>query len=118
MTDKGINCPQYEHVLKKYDRLTRHLHTNKEDRKTLFGKFVVKRWHSPGDCASENDLINIALNRIKDNPTEYEVFIEMLKQITGMANIVMDLKGAFNTCSCSVIIMNYVHVPIIMYVTN
>lgn len=88
----GRRSTEYKCVQSKYSRLTGHLKMNKQDLKDLFDKFIAQGWHGPGDCPGENALINIALQRIQDNPTELKEFIEMLEQITGMNNITNDLK--------------------------
>ena len=92
---KGIQTPQYKCVQENYPRLTDHLRINAQTKVQLFGLFIAKGWCDAGNCPSENVLINIVLNRIKDKSTEYGVFISMLEQIPSMENIVKDLKGAF-----------------------
>ena len=109
MADKGINSPQFKCVEKNYARLTGHLKTNKEAKNKLFKKFVSGSWHGHGDCPSENDLINIAMERIEYNHCEYGVFIEMLEQVSGMRDIVKNLKGLWNCPSYMyIIIINFV----------
>ena len=98
MADKGIHTPQYMSVQRNYARLIGHLQINKEDKKSLFNKFVSEGWHIPADCPSENDLINIALKKIEDNPSQYGVFIDMLEQISGTKDIVEDIKGTLHNC--------------------
>lgn len=100
MADRGINSPHYKRVLENYDRLTEHLQTDKEAKKRLFAKFVAKGWYRPGDCPSENELVNIALKRIEHTPSELGVFIDMLEQIAGTEIIVQDLKGKSTLYSC------------------
>ena len=91
--EKGKQSTQYMCIQKKYGHLTGYLRINKDSKRILFGKFVAEGWHGPDDCPGENALINIALKRIEHNPSEFEVFIKMLEENTGMDNIVKDLKG-------------------------
>ena len=93
IASKGINSSEYECVQRNYAVLTERLRTNKQAKKELFDEFVSKKWHGPGDCPSENDLVNIALNKIKQDPSEYKVFIAMLEQVSGIRDIVENLKG-------------------------
>ena len=87
--------PHYKCVQNNYARLTAHLRTNPQAKKQLFEKFVAEDWHKSGDCPNENVLINIALDRIKQDSKEYSVFISMLERVPATDIIVKDLKGAF-----------------------
>ena len=92
---EGTQTLQYKCVRKNYARLTEHLRTNHQAKERLFDEFVAESWYEPGDCPNANALINIALDRIKQDLKEYEVFISMLERIPSTNIIVKDLKGIF-----------------------
>ena len=95
MASSGINTPQYKRVRKNYATLTGFLQNHQQVKQNLFNEFVAKNWTLPGDCPSEGGvLINIAMERIKTKPTEYDIFLSILEQIPGTDNILEILKGA------------------------
>ena len=77
--------PQYNAVLKKLQVLTEYLqHTKVEE--TLLQKFKMQRWIAVGATATANELVELALNRIKNQVADYYVFIKSLPGVESIAD--------------------------------
>ena len=51
---------------------------------TLTGKYKQKQWINITGKPTEDELVTLALNRIKQDPNQYDMFIDMLHDIPGM----------------------------------
>ena len=91
--------PQYNVVLKKLQVLTECLqHTKVEE--TLLQKFKMQRWIAVGATATANELVELALNRIKNQVADYDVFIGMLKSMPGVESIADQMIGTHVSLFC------------------
>ena len=90
--------PQYTVVLKKLQILTERLKCAKEVN-TLLQKFEMQTWIAVGTTATADDLVKLALSRIKDQVTDYDVFIRMLRSMPGVETIADQMIGVYNICS-------------------
>ena len=90
--------PQYNVVLKKLQMLTERLQYAKEV-ETLLQKFEMEKWIAVGTAATANDLVKLALSRIKDQVTDYDVFIRMLKNMPGVKSIADQMIGVYMLCT-------------------
>ena len=84
--------PQYDVVLKKLEALTERLQRAKEV-ETLLQKFKTEEWIALGVTATANELVLLALDRIKTQVTDYDVFIRMLKSMPGVKPIADQMTG-------------------------
>ena len=84
--------PQYDVVLEKLEELTECLQFTKEV-ETLLQKFKTQKWIALGTTATANELVLLALNRIKRQVTDYDVFIRMLKSMPGVKPISDQMMG-------------------------
>ena len=50
----------------------------------LTGKYKQKGWLAITEYPTEDRLVNLALQRIKQDPKQYDMFIDMLRSISGM----------------------------------
>ena len=50
----------------------------------LTGKYKQEEWISFTENPTENQLVTLALQRIKQDPNQYDLFIDMLRCIKGM----------------------------------
>lgn len=89
------NSPQYDAVLEKLETLQERLdlQANVKAKEKLLLKFQAKKWLGPTANPSASALIHLALNRIKGDVKQYEVFIKMLQEITELADIADQITG-------------------------
>ena len=85
---------QYNVVLKKLEVLTERLQRAKEV-ETLLQKFKMEKWIADGATATANELVLLALDRIKNQVTDYDVFIRMLKSMPGVKSIADQMTGTY-----------------------
>ena len=55
----------------------------------LTGKYKQKGWMDINEQPTEDKLVTLALTRIKQDPNQYDMFIDMLRNIPGM-DLTMD----------------------------
>ena len=79
-------------VLKKLEVLTERLHCAKAV-EPLLQKFQIKKWIGLSATATAHELVLLALNRIKNQVTDYDVFIMMLKNTPGVEPIADQMIG-------------------------
>ena len=79
-------------VLKKLQLLTERLQLTKEV-EPLLQKFKMEKWIALEASATANELVLLALNRIKSEVTDYDVFIRMLKSMPGVEPIAVQMIG-------------------------
>ena len=84
---------QYKAVLHNMETLRMTL--GAED---LLLKFQEKEWLSIASQAKADELIRLALDRIKNDIKDYEVFISMLQAITGLSTVTSKITGIMYTC--------------------
>ena len=92
---------QYKAVLKKLQALTERLEQAKEV-DTLLQKFKIEEWMASGATATANELVLLALDRIKNKVTDYDVFVGMLDSMPGVRSIAEQMIGincTFNNVS-------------------
>ena len=53
-------------------------------RDMLTGKYKQKQWINITVYPTEDELVTLALQRIKQDPKQYDIFIDMLSDICGM----------------------------------
>ena len=85
--------PQYKAVLENLIPLVRTIEATSGSLEDLQRQFTVKSWLSPTAHTNANGLATLALNRIKTNVKDYDVFMEMLSSVTGMDQIVGIIEG-------------------------
>ena len=90
----GATTAQYNVVLKNLGVLTERLQHAKQI-KTLLSKFKMEKWIASGAKARANELVELALNRIKTQVTDYDMFITMLKSMPGVKSIADQMTGIF-----------------------
>ena len=85
-------------VLKKLHLLTERLQLTKEV-EPLLQKFKMEKWIALEASATANELVLLALNRIKSEITDYDVFIRMLKSMPGVEPIALQMIGTHCYCT-------------------
>ena len=89
----GTDTRQYASVLGQMTTITAYLQVNNGSRATLVQKYKQKQWIPITEEPDAGALVTIALNRISMDASECDVFLDMLKGITGMDIIVKNIQG-------------------------
>ena len=71
-------------VLLNLESITGALKVNKSAKNTLCLKCQTKEWVDIADDPSPEGLMKVVLNRIKEDASQYVVFMEMIGSITGL----------------------------------
>ena len=60
----------------------------------LTGMYKQKGWMNITEHPTEGQLVTLALDRIKKDPKQYDLFIDMLRDIPGMDLIVIGITSS------------------------
>ena len=74
----------YDKVLKNMNAIITALKINPVAKNQLTGKYEENKWIDIATDPTEKQLVNMALNRIQQDPNQYDMFIDMLRDIPGM----------------------------------
>ena len=85
--------PQHTSVRRNYDILTRHLQASENAKTSLTDKYKSAGWLDHLATPSGHELVSQVMVRIEGDPKQYDMFIEMLKEIAGTDIIVQKLTG-------------------------
>ena len=81
-------CVGYDLVCSHLVAITNLLKKTKGAREDLTQHYVQKRWLANTQNPSENELVQLALQRIEIDPGQYDIFLAMLRAIQGLDLIV------------------------------
>ena len=114
------NTPQYRAVLKQLKTLTNRLEQkgNAEAKGDLLLMLQTKHWVGHINDPKAADLIYSALNRIKTDVTQYEVFIGMLKEIPQVEDIVKDMTGIITLLHSCKYILGTINIAACLHLLN
>ena len=85
---EGKDTPEYQRVLGNMEKITKALATVPGAKKSLSLKCKGKEWFDVSASISEEELVKLVLLRIEQKADQFDVFVSMLKGITGMDQIV------------------------------
>ena len=77
----------YDRVLSNLVAITKALKLIPGARVELTQLYQQNKWLDITDKPSTDELVTLALGRIKEDPNQYDLFVAMLHSITGMENI-------------------------------
>ena len=89
----------YDKVLNQLDDITKTLQLNHCARDKLTRLYQQKEWLDIAARPAADELVKCALDRIKWNPSQFDLFIDMLRDTEGMDLIVTTLTGGELRCS-------------------
>ena len=95
----------YDRVLNKLNDITQTLQLNPGARDKLTRLYQQKEWLGIAAKTAEGELVTLALDRIKHDPSQFDLFIDMLRDTEGMDLIVTKLTGSELICTCVVHIL-------------
>ena len=93
----GKQTSEYTRVRQCLDAITQVLNVNRDANQRLRQKFQKERWLSVGSDTGGEGLVTVALSRIENDAGQFQQFIDMLKDIDGMDQIVKKLTGRYCT---------------------
>ena len=74
----------YDRVLSNMDGIISALKLTSDATDKLTRKYKQKGWMNITGKPTEDELVTLALNRIQQDPNQYGLFIDMLRDIPGM----------------------------------
>ena len=83
----------YYKVLNKLDDINETLRSNSDTKDKLTRLYQQKEWLHIAATPVESELVKLALDRIKQDPDQFDLFIDMLRNTEGMDLIVKTLTG-------------------------
>lgn len=101
----------YKAVLSHFQQLKNSLRVTPGAEEELLGLFKINEWISFTATATAEQLISLALNRIKNDVNNFKVFIDMLKSITGLKELALGIQSRAKGKLIIIIVMmiyNYV----------
>ena len=90
----GRRTPQYLAVQKNLVTLVRTLKATDDAKETLLTLFKVRGWLDQLVQTKADGLITKALDQIDNDVENYEVFIEMLKEVSCIEEAVKKITGS------------------------
>lgn len=87
-----MTSPQYKKVLNNKGTIVEALKLTPGAREVLVTKFQEEEWLLITEDPTEKELVDTVLGRIKRNPANITTFIDMLKEVTGLDQIVETLE--------------------------
>ena len=89
----GTNSVEYKKVLANLPTIIVALQANKTAKDNLCLGLKQQEWIHFADEPSAQDMLKVVLNRIKDEATEYHVFMTLLSRTTGLDLIKKKIQG-------------------------
>ena len=89
----------YDKVLNVLDDITQALQLNPCARDKLTRLCQQEKWLNIAATPLEGELVKLALKRIEQDASQFDLFIDMLRNIEGMDLIVKTLTGGELRCS-------------------
>ena len=84
---------EFRNILEQMGTICDYLRVNSRAKELLTIKYEEREWIAIGEGPNEKTLVEIVLNRISNDVSQYHIFIEMLKAIRGMDIIVNKIEG-------------------------
>ena len=90
---EGGESPEYKAVQEHFDVLAAALDANSDAKKDLLRKFKAKGWFKPPAKPDSDEMIGVALDKIRADVKHYEEFIGMLKSLSELDHITIKITG-------------------------
>lgn len=89
----GKQTREYKSVLEHIGNISYYLKVDSAAKQALTFKYQQKEWIAITESPDETSLVRLVLTRISFDPSQYRIFMDMLKDITGMELIVKIIEG-------------------------
>ena len=91
-SSSGRDTPQYKAILRSFETITNCIIATPSAKQAIIRKFKMESWIDVNTDCSEDDIVQCALERVQQNAFQFQQFISMLRNTTGMADIVRILE--------------------------
>ena len=88
----GTDTIQYRAVLSLIEDITRAIKATPEVKECLSIKFKMKQWIKPTAACSEAELAQCALEKVRQDPEQFPILVEMFRDTVGMDIIAKKLE--------------------------
>ena len=88
----GTDTVQYKAVLSSLEDIITAIKATPEVKETLSIKFKMKEWIKPTAACSEAELAECALEKVRQDPGQFSVLVEMFHDTVGMNVIAEKLE--------------------------
>ena len=88
----GTESTQYGAVLNSLEDITTAIKATPEVKETLSSKFMMKGWIKHTATCSEAELAKCALEKVRQDPEQFPILIEMFRDTVGMDIIAKKLE--------------------------
>ena len=88
----GTESTQYKAVLSLLEDITRAIKATPEVKESLLIKFKMKQWINPTTACSEAELAECALEKVRQDPEQFPILVEMFRDTVGMDIIAKKLE--------------------------
>ena len=95
----SLYCTGYDRVRSNLLQVTKALKSTPGARENLILHYKQYEWLDVTENPAEGDLVTLALVRIKQDPSQFDLFIDMLRDTEGMDLIVTTLTAGELRCS-------------------
>ena len=109
----GKDSPQYKIVTENYADIIDALEANNPAYKTLRRKVKSKEWLKAAENPPAEELVTIIQNRIRRDPSDYDVFMDMLHDTDGMDQIAKELQLPGRTISLYILLKRCHHINVL-----
>ena len=89
----GINSVQYKAVQSHYAALADCLDSNPGAKQGLQRSIIAKGWIGPAASYSSDQLIGVAMDKIKNEASVFDDFISLLKSTIGLKDIALMIES-------------------------
>ena len=91
---EGIDTLQYKAVQSQYDVLAEALDANEKAKTGLTRKMVKYAWITHAGASNSSDqLVGIAMNRIKSDSSKFAEFVDMVDATEGLKHVAKKMRG-------------------------
>lgn len=88
----GRDTAEFQKMMNNTERLIKALQVNSGAYDSLCIKCEEKRWCPPSSDRSEKKLVDLVIERIRQDASQFYLFISMLEDVIGLDQIVSSLK--------------------------
>ena len=118
----GRETREYKTVLEHIGNISYSLQGNSAAKQALTFKYQEKQWINIYESPDETSLVRLALTRISFDPSQYRIFMGMLKDITGMDFIVKIIEGmaacSHLNCGAKLCLCYFIQLPTVVEMNN
>ena len=88
----GTDTTQYRAVLNSLQDIITAIKATPDVKETLSVKFMMKQWIQPTTASSEVDLAKCALEKVRQDPEQFPILVDMFHNVAGMDIIAKKLE--------------------------